>query len=212
MEERARRPAPGRIALVIAAAAALGVVAGLAAHLLHQSARATTLPLPELHGQATWGAGERPAPPFTLRDVLGGTRSLASTRGRVTLVTFLDSRCHSLCPIVGRAIGDVQRALRPSLRPAVIVVSVDPAGDRPDSVRSAARRWRLEPGWHWLTGTRKQLAAVWHAYGIVVRPKTNDIVHGAAVYLLDSQGYERSGYLAPLLPNFIALDIRRVEA
>lgn len=73
------------------------------------------------------------------------------------------------------------------------------------------RRWRIGPGWRWLSGTRQQLAAVWRSYGIVVRPTTNDIVHGAAVYLVDSRGYERAGYLAPLVPNFLALDVRRVE-
>ena len=45
-----------------------------------------------------------------------------------------------------------------------------------------------------------------------MQPRARDIVHGAAVYLVDARGYERAGYLAPLLPNFLALDIRRVEA
>ncbi len=67
-------------------------------------------------------------------------------------------------------------------------------------------------GWQWLSGTHAQLAAVWRSYGIVVQPRAHDIVHGAAVYLVDARGYERAGYLAPLLPNFLALDIRRVEA
>ena len=79
-------------------------------------------------------------------------------------------------------------------------------------MQRAARRWRLEPGWHWLTGSRRELAEVWHDYGIVVQPTTNDIVHGAALYVVDPRGYERVGYLPPLLPNFIALDLRRVEA
>jgi cytochrome oxidase Cu insertion factor (SCO1/SenC/PrrC family) len=214
VEAHSRRATPGRVAIVVSAATALGIAAGFAAHLLFSphSAGPAALPLPELHGQATWAARERPAPPFTLHDVLAGTASLSSMRGRVTLIAFLDSRCRALCPIVGRAIGDLQRALPAVARPAVLIVSVDPAGDRAASVRSAARRWRMEPGWHWLSGTRQQLAAVWRAYGIVVRPMTNDIVHGAAVYLVDRRGYERAGYLAPLLPNFLALDVRRVEA
>jgi protein SCO1/2 len=206
-----RGPAPLRLAIALAIAIVLGVVAGVVGHLvLRPSAAATAPPLPDLHGQATWVAGERPAPAFTLRDVLGGTRSLASTRGHVTLVVFLDSRCRTLCPIVGRDLGDVQRSVSSAERPVVLVVSVDPAGDTATSVRSAVRRWRIEPGWHWLTGTHRQLAAVWRSYGIEVKQTTHDIVHGSAVYLLDPKGDERSGYLAPLLPNFIALDIRRV--
>ena len=154
-----------------------------------------------LHGQATWPAGKRPAPPFTLRNVLGGSVSLASTRGHVTLIAFLDSRCKSLCPFIGRA---TRR------RPALAARGYDArgahrqrrprrrrAGQRP----SAAQRWRMGSNWRWLTGTRPQLAAVWRSYGIVVRPTTNDIVHGAAVYLIDRRGYERAGYLAPLLPE-----------
>ena len=214
MSGRPRRVRRGLAAIVVAAAAALGIAGGVAAHVLFSSepTGGAALRLPELHGQATWAAGARPAPRFTLHDVLGGTESLAATRGRVTMITFLDSQCRSLCPLVGRAIGDVQRALPAGARPAVLVVSVDPKGDTPASVRSAARRWHLEPGWRWVTGTRRQLEAVWQAYGIEVRPTTNDIVHGAAVYLVDRRGDERAGYLAPLLPNFIALDVRRVEA
>ena len=195
-------------------AAVAGVAAGVAAHVLTASspARPAALALPELHGQATWASGKRPAPQFTLRNVLGGSVSLASTRGHATLIAFLDSRCRSLCPIVGRALGDTERSLPAGARPDVLVVSVDPAGDSAASVRSAARRWRMGSNWRWLTGTRSRLAAVWRSYGIVVRPRANDIVHGSAVYLVDARGDERAGYLAPLLPNFLALDIRRVEA
>ena len=45
-----------------------------------------------------------------------------------------------------------------------------------------------------------------------MEPTTNDITHGTAVYLVDRRGYERAGYLAPLLPNLLTLDIRRVSA
>src|SRR5574340_105611 len=108
-----RRPAALRLAIALALAVLLGVLAGVAAHLIfRQSARADGMPLPELHGQATWAAGERPAPAFTFRNVLGGRFSLATAQGRPTLITFLDSKCRSLCPIVGRDIGDVQRSAR----------------------------------------------------------------------------------------------------
>lgn len=207
---RTRRTPTVRVAAVITAAAMVGAGAGIAAHLLSARGTVPRIALPDLHGQATWAAGARQAPRFTLRDVLGGSASLASARGHVVLVTFLDSRCRTLCPLIGRAIGDVQRSLPASARPVVFVVSVDPKGDGTASVRAAARRWGLAPGWHWLSGSRQELAGVWRSYGIAVQPTSNDIVHGAAVYLVDRRGYERAGYLAPLLPNFLALDIERV--
>jgi len=190
------------------------VIAGVTAHVLlsPEASRGAALRLPELHGQATWAAGTRPAPRFTLRNVFGGSLSLSRARGRVTLITFLDSRCRGLCPVVGRALGAVQRSLPAGARPEVLIVSVDPSGDTAASVHTAVQNWRIEPGWRWLSGTRPQLAAVWRAYGVVVRQSTSDIVHGAAVYLVDPRGYERAGYLVPLLPSLLALDIRRVEA
>ena len=211
----ARRHATRRFAaVVVAASAAVGALAGLATHVLlaGQSSRAAALSLPELHGQATWPGRKRLAPAFTLPGVLGGSTSLSATQGRVTLIAFLDSRCKTLCPVIGHQLGDIQRALAPVARPRVLIVSVDPAGDTAASVRTVMLHWNAEPGWRWLTGTKQQLAAVWRAYGIDVRPTAGDIVHGAAVYLVDRRGYERAGYLAPLLPNFVALDIRRVEA
>src|ERR1700731_667959 len=96
------------VATVVAAAAAVGVAVGFATHLLlaRQSSGPAALRLPELHGQATWPAGTRPAPLFTLRNAVdGSTTSLASTHGRVTLIAFLDSRCKTLCPVIGRQLG-----------------------------------------------------------------------------------------------------------
>ncbi len=220
MEPTTSGTPPGRARLVrtaivvIAAAAAIGVGAGVAAHLLLPTgaSQPAAVPLPYLHGQATWAPGKRPAPQFTLHNVLGGNVSLSSTRGNVTLITFLDSHCRTLCPMIGGAIGDVQRALPAAARPTVLIVSVNPAGDNAASVRASVHHWRIAAGWRWLSGSRQQLAPVWRAYGIEVEPTTNDITHGAAVYLVDRRGYERSGYLAPLLPNLLTLDIRRVSA
>jgi cytochrome oxidase Cu insertion factor (SCO1/SenC/PrrC family) len=203
------------VVIAVAAAAAVGALTGFVAHLIlaPRSSTAAAPALPELHGQATWPAGKHPAPLFTLHNVLGGSTSLSSTSGRPTLIAFLDSRCKTLCPVIGGQIGDIQRSLPSAARPRVLVVSVDPAGDTPASVRTALRHWHAAPGWQWLSGTGPQLAKVWRAYGIDVRvTKAGDIAHGAAIYLVDKRGYERAGYLAPLLPNFVALDIRRVEA
>ncbi|HLK01500.1 MAG TPA: redoxin domain-containing protein [Streptosporangiaceae bacterium] len=42
-----------------------------------------------------------PAPDFTLTDQGGRTVSLASLRGKVVLLTFLDTVCTTDCPIIG---------------------------------------------------------------------------------------------------------------
>jgi cytochrome oxidase Cu insertion factor (SCO1/SenC/PrrC family) len=122
---------------------------------------------------------------------------------------FLDSHCKAECPLTGRAFAQAETLLPASQRPVVVAVSVNPA-DTPASARTAATKWGLAGAgaWHWALGTVSQLRAVWRAYRIYVHPTKTDIIHTEAVYLIDRRGYERSGYLYPFLPNFVALDLR----
>jgi protein SCO1/2 len=169
--------------------------------------------LPALHGQAVWSAGARPAPGFALRDQSGTLVSLRALRGRTVLLTFLDSQCHSSCPIVGRQLGSVLRRLAPAARPVVVVVSVDQKGDTPSGIRHALAKWQLRGPWalHWVNGsTRAQLARVWKAYGVVVQPTSNDVVHSLALYLIDRRGDERTAYLFPFLPSFVQRDLAHI--
>jgi cytochrome oxidase Cu insertion factor (SCO1/SenC/PrrC family) len=210
---RPRRVRLAQIAVALIAALLVGIGAGIALHsLLAKPAPATTATRPaSLHGEATWAAGARPAPAITtLHDQTGHLFSLASLRGRTVAMTFFDSHCNQQCPLEGRALADAERALPPAQRPVLVAVSVNTL-DTPESERAAARSWGLAQGapWHWLTGSRGQLAQVWRAYHIYVgRPVNGDIPHTEALYLIDRAGDERSGYLYPFLPRFVTLDLR----
>jgi cytochrome oxidase Cu insertion factor (SCO1/SenC/PrrC family) len=140
--------------------------------------------------------------------------SLTQFHGSPVLLTFLDSRCTSSCPIEARELASVLRRVPASRRPALVIVSVDPAGDTRASIVNAMRRWHLAGPWrwHWVRGSRAQLAPVWRAYGIAVAKRTNDIVHGMALYLVDRDGNERTGYLFPFLPGFLATDLNRLAS
>jgi len=200
------------VPLLAAAAAAAGIVGGVAFELL-QRTHAAAPALPELNGQAVWAAGARPAPDFSLRDQNGALVSLHGLRGRTVLLAFLDSQCHSSCPIVGRQLGSVLRRLPAASRPALLVVSVDQKGDTPAGIRTALRKWRLAGAWpvHWVNApTHAQLARVWKRYGIVVQPTTNDIVHSLALYLIDRRGDERTAYLFPFLQSFVQHDLTKL--
>ena len=154
---------------------------------------------PPVRADATWAAGARPAPDFTLANQDGRAVSLSSLRGRVVLLTFLDSRCTHLCRLEGPLLGDVQRALPEAERPMIVVVSVNPE-DTAASVRSAARDWGWLPdGWHWLMGSRQHLARVWDAYGVDVQQTPGDLLHTGALYVIDRAGDERAGYATPFV-------------
>ena len=213
MSRTAERRPPrtrGRLALLVIALGALaGIGVGVVAYLLVGERTRDALGLPRFHGQASWAEGERRAPAFELRDHNGDLVSLGALRGRPVLLTFLDSHCEERCPIEGRQLGMTLRGMTASDRPTLVIVSVNPAGDTPASIRHAMASWRLAGRWrwHWVRGMRRELEPVWGDYGITVAPATNDITHGLALYLIDRRGFERTGYLFPFLPNFVALDL-----
>lgn len=203
-----------RAAIVVGLASVIGIAAGGGLYVLdsHRSPSARAGALPAFHGQAEWEPNARAAPGFTLRDQSGARLSLASLRGRPVLLTFLDSQCKQECPIQGRQLGSILRRLPAAQRPALVVVTVDPSGDTPASIRHAMAKWGLAGPWtwHWLNGNRTRLAAVWHSYGIRVDPSSGDIVHSLVLYLIDRVGYERTAYLYPFLPAFVEGDLARL--
>jgi cytochrome oxidase Cu insertion factor (SCO1/SenC/PrrC family) len=205
---------PARIAGALLAAVILGLGAGFGVHRL--TAGTTKAPAIVsirfgMHGEAAWAEGARPAPVIdTLRDQTGQLFSLASLRGRSVAIVFFDSHCHQECPLEGRAVAAAEQSLPPAQRPVLVAVSVNPL-DTPASATSAAKAWGLASvaPWHWLMGTRKQLAPVWAAYHIYVSPHPveGDIQHTEALYLVDRRGYMRSGYLYPFLSGYVRSDL-----
>ncbi|HEY8640916.1 MAG TPA: SCO family protein, partial [Solirubrobacterales bacterium] len=192
-------------------AAAAGVAIGIGIHLLDTGGNTRSRDaLSGLRGQAKWPPGARPAPDFALPDQNRLRTSLASFRGQYVVLTFLGSRCQRACAGEPRSLGTALRLLPESARPVVVVVSVDPQHDKPGSVRAAAGRWGLTAGasWHWLLGSRTELAPVWTSYRIAVRRARGHIAHTPAVYLIDRRGFERAGFLYPFPPSWPADDLR----
>ena len=192
----------------VGAAVVVGVGVGLLLHSVFSGGTANAIALPALHGQATWSAGERPAPQFTLRDQGGRIVSLRGLRGRTVVLTFLDSLCKQACPVEGRMLAAAIQQVPAAQRPRLVVVSVDPAGDTPASIAHAVGKWHLPGHVLWVRGTHRQLERVWREYQITVEPVSGDIVHSTAIYLLDPKGDERAGFLMPFLPGLVAADLK----
>lgn len=187
------------------------VAALLFSPLLIARARASTHRPAALHGDVVWTVGQRLAPTFQLRDERGKAVSLAAERGRVVLLTFMYSRCRESCPIEGRLLAEVEHSLGRATHSVLLIVSVDPGGDTPATIRRfVARAGLTGTHWSWLVGSRPQLASVWRAYEIDVRAG-HDIGHSAALYLIDRQGFERAGYAVPFLPKLAVADVRTLE-
>jgi cytochrome oxidase Cu insertion factor (SCO1/SenC/PrrC family) len=203
------------IVLAASAIALAMFLGGVAAIWQGRSGRvsAAAQPRSQLRAPVTFRPGARPAPAFRLHDLAGTAAvSLSALHGRPVLVTFFDSYCRSVCPVVGGEIASAMRRLPASQRPALVVVSVNPADTR-RSVRDAARRYRWSPAWawHWAAGSHAALAPVWKSYGIDVRPVAGDIEHSEVVYVIDALGNERAAYMPPFRGTDLAADVRTLE-
>ena len=154
---------------------------------------------------ATWAAGTRPAPGFTLRDQQGKRVSIAQFHGKPVIVTFIDPLCRNFCPLEAKQLNAVVKSLPAGLRPAVIAVSVNIYGNARANLLQDVAHWQLGPEWQWGVGTPAQLGRVWKDYGIGVLATTktingvtvHDITHTEGAYLIDGTGHERALFLWP---------------
>ena len=189
---------------VLGAAALLGVGAGAGLIVAHSHGKAKPLPL--LGGPAaTWTAGARPAPAFSLTDENGNAVSLAAYRGRPVILTFLDPLCRNYCPVEARRLSALERSLPRSSRPAIVAVSVNVYGNAKRYLIEDKSKWDVTRDWRWGIGTSAQLAAVWRHYdiGVTVTSKklagvtVRDVIHTEAAYVIDAKGDERALFLWP---------------
>lgn len=193
-----------------------GVVAGIALGVglvlvfgRGQSAAARDPARPRLVGEVTWPAGSRAAPGFSLSDQDGRMVSLRGQLGRTVLLTFMDPACRTECPIEGALLARAERMVSPADRPVLMVVTVNAPATTRARVSADMRRWGDWQGaWHWMTGSTRQLAAVWRAYGIQVKRVAGDVEHTSVVYVIDRAGFERAGFSLPFEPSMLATDLR----
>lgn len=192
-----------RVRLTLMAGGALALVAALAVALAARGSDDGT--------DRGFAGATRPAIPvadFALRNQDGTLVRSRSTRGRVTVVTFLYSTCRDTCPIMATTIAQALDRLGHDI--PVLAVSVDPSNDTPALARAFLAKRLLQKRMSFLLGTQRQLEPVWDRFGI--RPQEDGLEHSSYVVLLDRQGRQRIGFPADrLTAEGLAHDIRRLE-
>ena len=136
------------------------------------------------------------APGFTLTDQRGHAMSLASLRGKVVVLEFMDPHCTDICPIVSQEFVDAYHQL--GARAGKVVFAAINVNQYHATVAnmatfSNAQRLNTIPSWHFFTGPVPALQTAWRDYNVEVQaPNPNaDIIHSSAVYFIDAQGRER---------------------
>src|SRR5690606_6552059 len=163
---RAGGPRPGRVAVLVAAAALLlGSGASVAAQ---RAGGRDPEPATAAEDGAAWHgavlAEPQPRPDFTLTDTEGRPYDFAAeTGGRLTLLFFGYTSCPDVCPI---HMATLSAALeQPGMPdPIVVFVTTDPARDTPERLRSWLDNFGTE--FVGLTGTPEEIAAAEDAAGV----------------------------------------------
>jgi protein SCO1/2 len=167
---------------------------------------------PTLRGTEVFTPGVHRAPAFRLRNQDGRVVTLASLRGAITAITFLDPTCTLECPVTGAELARTQRLLGPHASLTVVMISVAPRHDAPANLRAFVRKSHLSRPWEWLIGSRAQLAPVWREYGIAVQNTSTDVVHTDAVYLVDRRGWIQVADAVPFQPSQLAGSVEALAA
>jgi protein SCO1/2 len=199
--------------------AALVVVVGLIIALHDRLASGDAAP--RSHATALHGIllGNAAAPTFTLADQSGASVSLAALAGHPVVLTFLYTRCPTVCPLTAEKVHAAAVALGgEATHVDWLAVSMDPVGDTPQAARDFVAAHRLTGTLRYLLGTETQLTPVWTAYHIAVA-STGDamaasgpISHNVGVYLIDTHGAEREFYDNSFTADDVASDLRLLLA
>ncbi len=134
------------------------------------------------------------APDFSLTDQFGRPVTLSSLRGHEVVLSFIDSRCTSICPLTANIMYHARAALGAAATNQIVLVAVNA---NPDATSIAAvQAWSINHGmlhqWLFLTGTARQLEAVYHLYGVYDQvDASGGIVHDPEMLVIDAQGHER---------------------
>lgn len=149
---------------------------------------------------------QTPAPDIALATSTGGTASLRDFEDQVVVVYFGYTFCPDVCPTtlstlkkavdeLGGKSDDVQ----------VVMVSVDPARDTPETLREYLGFF--DPDFLGMTGSEDDIASVATVYGVFFQaePGTADtgylVSHTARLMVID-----RDGYLKLVMPGEVTVD------
>ncbi len=177
----------------VAAVAALVVILIGAAPMASAAANRTADPILALAIAGDSTSLDLPAPGFSLTDQDGQTISLASLRGKVVLMTFLDPVCTTDCPIIAQEFKQTGQLLGAQDKNVVLVAVVaNPTYRSVVFTRAFDRQEGLAtvPNWLYLTGSLSQLSAVWQHYGVTVEnlPAGSMYAHNDLAVVIDPSG------------------------
>ena len=111
----------------------------------------------------------KPIPDVSVIDQNGRPRHFYTdlVKQKVVAINFVYTTCSMICPPLGAMFGKLQKSLGEHFgKDAFLIsISVDPATDTPDRLRSWAAQFGAQPGWTLVTGHKMELDRLLKALG-----------------------------------------------
>lgn len=94
-------------------------------------------------------------------------------KGKVILINFMFTTCNGICPPMTANMAKVQKYLgdRVGKEVVMISISVDPTTDTPEALKKYTEKFKVQPGWYFLTGKKEDVDWVLYKLGGYVEDK-----------------------------------------
>ena len=88
------------------------------------------------------------------------------------IVDFIYGTCTTICPVLSAGFVNLQRKLGPTgQKVRLISITIDPEHDSPKVLKDYLKRYRAQPGWDFLTGSRADIDTVMKAFNAYIPDK-----------------------------------------
>lgn len=89
-------------------------------------------------------------------------------KNRIVMIQFMYTQCDKYCPMVTPNLAKVQRELarRVPKQVTMISITVDPTHDTPQVLKDYAGKFHVQPGWQFLTGSKKDVDWIRRELGV----------------------------------------------
>ncbi|WP_249673792.1 SCO family protein [Pseudomonas abieticivorans] len=151
----------------------LMLVAGL---LGSQALVAHQVPAPPAQASATpWGEGYFPNTPLTNQDGQAVHFFDDLIKDKVVVINFIFTSCTDSCPLETARLRQVQKLLGERVGQDVFFysITIDPDTDTPAMLKRYAEKFKVGPGWQFLTGSKEDVTQLRQKLGLFIEGVDN---------------------------------------
>lgn len=132
---------------------------------------------------------------FSLTAATGQPFHSADMTGKIWVADFIFTSCAGICPVMTRAMAELQETFSQNDNVQFVSISVDPTTDTPEVLTQYAQRHNADPAqWHFLTGEIDSIRSI-STEIFKVGSLDDPINHSPRFILIDGAGNIRGFYM-----------------